>query len=441
MALHRRRDGKEGGIALFMVIGAMTVLSLIVTEFTYVAQVNARMAFDGLDQVKAHYLAKSGLKISLLRLKAYQNVKAIAGGKEGSAMLPKGLLEKIWNFPFFYPIPTDLPGMTTADKDRIQTFTKDSKFEGRFSAAIESESGKYNLNLLLSPFAPPSPSSSPSPVAGSPPPSQGPDETSPNPKANPSPGAPAQFSAEAAQKSLADYLGAILESKFQSDEAFANEYRDFKLGDLMDNLISWADHTYERRGGSTSQLPPKGAPFYTLSELHQIEPMDDRLYELFSSNLTVSTTPGINVNTMNEATLKALVPGISEEEVKDFFKFRDSPDEDNLFKKDEDFFKYLQLNVSVLSSTPQSLEEFKTGLTKRGVRIVTDETQFKITVQAVVKKATRLIEAWVTLLDPSSQGSGQNKDSAPGGPGASNPVENESPRASSGLKITYMRIL
>ncbi|NDD91147.1 hypothetical protein EBZ37_03580, partial [bacterium] len=93
MAFRRpSENGREGGVALFMVISAMTILAMLVTEFTYIAQVNSRMAFDSLDQVKAHYLAKSGFKISLIRIRAYQNLKALASKSGAGAMIPKGLL-------------------------------------------------------------------------------------------------------------------------------------------------------------------------------------------------------------------------------------------------------------------------------------------------------------------------------------------------------------
>ena len=50
----------HGGIALFMVIAAISVLSILVTEFTYISQVNQKLAFDGLDQLKAHTWPRAG---------------------------------------------------------------------------------------------------------------------------------------------------------------------------------------------------------------------------------------------------------------------------------------------------------------------------------------------------------------------------------------------
>ena len=98
-------EKNESGVALFMVLSSMTILALIAVELTWTAQVNQRIAYDGRDQLQAHYLAKTGFKLSLLRLKAYQQVKAITGslGSGASSMIPKRALDQIWAFPFFFP--------------------------------------------------------------------------------------------------------------------------------------------------------------------------------------------------------------------------------------------------------------------------------------------------------------------------------------------------
>lgn len=426
----------QSGIALFMVIAAISVLSILVTEFTYIAQVNQKMAFDGLDQLKAHYLAKSGFKLSLLRLKAYQNVKGVVGtvgGGKGIPGVPKNLIEKIWSFPFFYPIPTNVPGMTPGDKELIDKFQKGSGLEGRFSAQIESESSKYNLNLILAPFAPSAtPSPGPSP--------------SPQPSPSPSPPAPA-FNPEEARNSLGEYLNNILRAKVEGDPDFAADYRDVRVEDLLDSIVAWADFTYERRSAPGKELiPPKRGPFYSLSELHMISGMDDRLYELFAPALTVSTTPGINVNTMGAPTLKALVPGITEEETKAFFEFRDTDEEDNLFKDADAFFKYLQTNIGIFRGSDTEVSRYKEALQKRQVRIVVEETEFKITVQAQVNQSTRLLEAWITLGGRGKKTAtpASTPGSPPGSPPAAAPPlagPGATAEPDPGLRVTFMRIL
>lgn len=404
------------GIALFMVLSAVSVLSILVTEFTYIAQINQRIAYDGLDQVKAHYLAKSSLKLSLLRLKAYQTISGFANNKDNAALmpaLPKGVLEQLWSFPFSYPIRADLPGLSMTEKDKITAFQKESSIDGRFSAFITSESGKYNLNMILAPFAPsptPAPSGSPTPT--------------PTPSASASPA----FDAEAARKSLGDFLSQLIINRSETDEDFAYEYRDYKVDELVDKMVAWADPTYESNVQQSRDAPtPKQAPYYTITELHMIDGLDDTLYDMFAPSLTVSATPGINVNTMDEATTRALVPQMTKEETEEFFKFRDSTEEDNLFKKPEDFFKYLQDKVAAFRGSPAAVDKHKDDLQKRNVRVVTDETQFRIIAQGESNQAKRLIDVTLTLVKPETKKGGAR-------PGAA-------PAKTSSFLIHFMRIL
>lgn len=420
------------GIALFMVMSAIGILSILVTEFSYIAQINQRMAYDSLDQVKAHYLAKGGLKLSLLRLKAYAQLKSLTGGSGGGSggaganplagAIPRSVLDKVWNFPFMYPIPS-LPDLTVSQKDQIQEFQKSSDMDGRYTAVIESESSKYNINLILPGFAPrPSASPSPSSSPGTP------------PGTNPSPNPSASYDPKKARDSLKEYLANLIFTKSQSDEDFQREYQDYRLDDLIDYIAQWADHSYEGTlPYPQTGIPPKRAPFYSLTELHQIPTIDDDLYKLFANGLTVSTTPGININTMQEPTLHALVPQMTADEIADFFKFRDDPTADNYFKKDTDFFDYLTKNVSAFRGDASQVQQIQQNLRQKNIILVTDESEFKITVQAQVNQAVRTFEAWVTLT-----GVGQTGP-VPLASGAPNPQN--SPAPDTGLKINFVRIL
>ena len=89
--------------------------------------------------------------------------------------------------------------------------------------------------------------------------------------------------------------------------------------------------------------------------------MDDDLYNLFSDGLTVARTPGININTMQEATLRALVPQMTKDEVADFFKFRDDTTVDNTFKKDSDFWDYITKNVIAFRGDSEPGQYGQTG--------------------------------------------------------------------------------
>ena len=443
----------SSGIALFIVMAAIGVLAILVTEFTYVSQITQAVAFGSLDQVKVHYLAKSALKLSLLRLKAYKNVKGIASnlGVGAAAQMPKGLIDQIWSFPFSYPIPSNIPGLSQIDRDTIDKFQKESGFEGgSYRTKIESESSKYNLNVLLSSYVPTA-AASPLPTSPIPPPGQ------PAPTPQPEATGTVSFNADSAREGLFTYLNGIINQKILTDSEFADNRRNFRLQDLVDNISSWVDRKFEHHSGSRfdSKIPFKKAPFYSISELHMIPTMDDELYNLLTPTLTTSTTNGININTMREPVLRALIPKITTEEVTDFFKFRDGVDADNKFKSEDDFFAYLQKGISIFINNPQAVADFKASLTQQNIRFITDESQFKIMIAAQVNNSIRVIEAWVELSSDDSKkttspgastSQGTSQGSSQGGSPDGVPDSNVSAPGGRtipdpGLRITFMKII
>lgn len=431
---------QQSGIALFMVIGAISVLSILVTEFVYIAQLNQKLAYDNFDQVKAHYLAKSAVKLSLLRLKAFQTVKGLPGVSGKDSQVPQSLLDKIWSFPFLYPIPTDIPGMTPSEKDAISKFQKGSNLDGHYSALIESESSRLNLNMILAGFVGvPSPSPS---VAASPSPQAtalaGDPGTTPAPSPN-----PGGFNVDEARTSLETYLQNTLQHKYDSDPDFQSEYRDFRMSDFMDSLIAWADPSYERKIppiGGKDQIPMKRGPFYSLTELHMLPGMDDQLYDLWSPTLTVSKTTGININTMQKETLHAIVPQMTNDETTEFFKFRDNTEEDNTFKDTDGFFSYLSNSVNAFQKDSSALNKLKENLTQHNIRLVINETDFKITAVATVNESVKKFEVWVTLYPTKSNTSSSSSKTTPApAPTATGTIDPNHP-PDSGLKINFVRI-
>lgn len=407
----------ESGIALFLVIASMSILAIIATEFTYIAQISQSIAFDGIDQVKAHYLAKTGYKLSLLRLKAYQNIKKTLESSGAGKQVPKAIVERIWNFPFFYPIPKDLPGMTLVQKAEIEKFEKNTALEGSFTANIESDSHRLNLNNILPGFQAPAPSPSPSASA----------QPSPAPS----------YNANEARQGLYDYFSSLLKNKFEADADFASDYRDFDLNEFMDALLGWSDRSYQRKHvGSHEEITSKQAPFYSVTELHMLPEMTDELYDLFGSGLTTTRTAGINVNFVGKETLRALFPEMTQDEVTEFFKYRDSQTEDHFFKTIENFYQYLLKYVPSFRGSQSKLDEIKNKLSQRGIELVTDESSFKITVRAQVNQAVRILEAWVSLQDTKPTQQRYQPDVN------ANPIPNSGPsRLDPGLQVTFMRFL
>ncbi|MCM0605378.1 MAG: general secretion pathway protein GspK [Xanthomonadaceae bacterium] len=427
---------KQSGVALFIVLAAMSILSVLVTEFVYVGQVNKRIAYEGLDQLKAYYLAKSGFKISLLRLKAYQIIKAYLKGN-GVDSVPTSVTDKVWSFPLFYPIPSDIPGITATQKDSIEKFTKESNLEGTFSALVEGESSKYNLNSILKSYAYALPTPSPSPPNNSGGGSANNENDTQDPNVKPTPSPTPTFNVETARQSLQDYLAQLLYAKFRDDRDFADLYRELKVEDLMDSIVNWADTTYESRRPKRDDITPKKAPFYSLSELRLLPEVDDALYDLLSGALTTSLTPGVHINTMRSETLSSLVPQLTKEEVAEFFKFRDATDKDNKFRNTDDFYLWLQDNTGTFRGNESAVTELKKSFEKRNIQLLIEEKTFRITVTAKIGGTSRIIQAWVEL----SENDTKAPTSTPSASGTL-PVGTDGIviRGQSGLKITFMRV-
>jgi len=420
-----RAHRNKKGVALFMVLSAISILAVLVTEFVYIGQVNKRIAYEGLDQIRAYYLAKSALKVSLLRIKAYTIVKDFVNANGAAGAVPASAFDQIWSFPLVYPIPSNVPGLSITQRDSIDKFTKSSSIEGTFSAIIEAESSKYNVNSILPAFAYVTPAPSPSP------------SVSPSPSPSPSP----SFNPETARQSLQDYLTQLFFTKFRDDRDFADLYRDFRVEDLTDSIVSWADPTYESKRPKRNDINSKRAPFYSITELRMLPEVDDTIYGILSQALTTSLTPGIHINTMKQETLSALVPQMTKDETTAFFKFRDSVEKDNHFKSVDDFYTYLTQNVGAFRNA-SAIDDLKKSIAQKNIVLLIDEKEFRVTVTANINGTTRVIQALVSLT-PTKKG-GQQLPAAPPAPSTTGslPVgpDGKVIRGDPGFRITFMRI-
>jgi hypothetical protein len=480
------RDKK--GVALFIVLSAMATLAIFVGEITYTAQVNQKLAYDRLDQIKAHSLAKSGLRLALLRIRAYAELKKTLGemnkktGGAASAAMPKSVMEKIWNEPITIPFTGDLSGLPLGARGALEKFRKDSGMDGKLYIAVQAQSAKFNLNSTIAAFAPAaSPGASPSPSPGA----KGGtvttgtgdgsgDTSSGAASGSPSPG-PA-FNQDEARKLLGEQIRQSLAAKFEEDEKFRDRYRNLRPEELTEEIISWSDISYNsEQVASRVTIPLKYGPFYDVSELHYLPSVDDDVFNLLESQFTTGVASAINVNTIKEPVLAALVPQMTAEERKKFFEFRDNtgpsaddaaaksgtkdpgtdPSQDNTFKDEAAFFKYIQEKVAFFAGAGSKFDEFKNGLAQRGITITTEENNFIVRIEATINQTKRTLEAWVSVLPDKATanpkpGTTVGGTGAAGGTGGQNnngliPGQNgqipDPTQERSNLKITQLRFL
>ncbi|MCX6103083.1 MAG: type II secretion system protein GspK, partial [Proteobacteria bacterium] len=164
--IKKHKTGNKG-VALLTVLVSVFIISLLTIEFQYSVAIERKLSYSDLNQLQAHYLAKSGVKFALLRLVLFSRAN-----KDKSLGQVKPFLPAIWNLPIpaFPPAKSKIKQLFKADQDAAEKAIEETKISiGQFTETISSESAKINLNALLIPvaqqgqsvFSIPNPSNSP----------------------------------------------------------------------------------------------------------------------------------------------------------------------------------------------------------------------------------------------------------------------------------------
>ncbi len=136
-----RRD--ESGVALLMVLVTIAMLTAVVVEFVYQTRIDVQVAANVRDRLKAYYMARSAVNFSRLILFFQGQVDRFTGGTV-----------KLYQL---IPIESDLAkALTSGEMDEAfdlgDTNLEDMRgfgdFDGGFSATIEDEYSKININAL-----------------------------------------------------------------------------------------------------------------------------------------------------------------------------------------------------------------------------------------------------------------------------------------------------
>lgn len=282
------------GAALLTVLVALLLISLMTLELQYTSLVERKLAYNDLNQLQAHYLAKSGIHMGILRLALYGRVQKQFGQNKNVAPY----LSKVWSLPFpsFPPEASAIGKLSLQDKTEQEEALKETRIsEGQFSYTISSESNKLNLNLLAS--------------TGT---------TAPNFRQNPT--------------KLNEYIGFNLlhkiERLFRESDDPTGEFGNVRPEDIVYNIMDWVtpSNTGFAAGNKDSwyeqQVPPykaKRGPFFTLDELKLVKDISPALFLKLKPLITVFSDNGrIDLDaatTRGNKTLKEIYPDFSDRDM------------------------------------------------------------------------------------------------------------------------------
>lgn len=305
----------QKGMALLLAVFTVVVITYLVMEISYDTNIEYIINSQAVNRLKAYYTAKSGVQLSLLRIKMFNKVS-----KQFGAQIPpaqRKMLDLIWSFPFAWPplLPAETSGV---DKDLIQAKVKESKIEGSYVATIADEGSKIDLNDLNSP-----------------------------------------------SKGLRDIskklMTQIFENRMKNDEDWARKNRDLKYEQVINNIIDWVSSGRASLNGGdkkqaysdlqTDQLPPNRG-FRSVEELRLVAGMDNEIFSMLKDRVTVYGMRAINPNHASAEVLKALDPSFKDEIISKIINRREDEKRGH-FVDENDFWGFVKSEGANVSAESQ----------------------------------------------------------------------------------------
>ncbi len=319
-----RSQKSESGVALMLAVFALSMILYIAMEVQYETQVEFSVNKQAVNKLKAYYSARSGIELSLLRIKLYQKTKAQLGAQ---AAVPPAMLDLIWSFPFSWP-PMMPPDMNAVDQGQIDSIVKEAKLDGSYNTVISDEGTKIDINDLDS-------------------------------------------SSKTIREATKKLILQMFENEVANNTAWSKTNQNFLAEDLVNNLIDWldADTQSQKSGderslysesGSDQKLPPN-RQFRSVEEIRMVAGMTDDIYKLLAPRITVYGAKAINPNTAPPEVIQGLHNSITDEVLQEVLKRRADIMGQGQFRDANDFWSFLdskggRVPKEIQESTPISTE-------------------------------------------------------------------------------------
>ncbi|MCO5141525.1 MAG: type II secretion system protein GspK [Oligoflexia bacterium] len=389
----------EKGIAMMMALVTMLLLSILAAELVYETQVYNGIVFRQRDQFRAKLLARSGLRLGLLQLKAAKKAKEQA--KNLGLGDSQKLTDEIWKTPLILPPPTP-PGLGVAETQALEAFQKSLGLNGTISINILGESDRLSLNNLMWITNDLAKNTG---LGGTG--SSGGDTGGAGAGATGGTAVAAQITPEKAQEirdkmkqSYIDLVNGLLDQKREADEEFRNSHSSTNGETLIGNLLAWMDEKIKDDGDNRDKkeyyqrVEPtpyaiKNAPLYSLSELSMIKGFDDTITGLFMETFTTGVSYGLNINKIPVSFIRALIPELGEEEAQRIIDRRQDETLGGPYKDENDFWSYVE--------TIGRYDDAKNRLQSQGIKFLVDETSYRININI---KSGDVFKNWVAHIGP-----------------------------------------
>ena len=381
----------NSGVAILMILASVTILTAVLADFTFNTNVNKIKVYNIQDQAQSRLNAESGLKLGLARLRLYQEAFNIyKKNKDAQKIIKLEDLNQIWQLPFVFPIPKS-DKMNLIQKSTVDEFMENMLLDGELRVEVQNASNKVNLNLLrISHLAKQEQQRS----------NQG--QSPSNSTNDPNDQIDEEFKVD---MQLQKMLERVFEAKNEADEQGFLDRQGLKEPEKLvaalkhfisdresyDNpYITEFEAAYQQAG-----IEPKYAPFVSLSEVLLVDGWDQELLSTIENNITVHGSVFIDLNKINKGTLKLLLPNLEEEQIEEFFKYRDNPEDPNYFNDVKSFRTYVVDSANFMDG-----DEFDNRMKKfeqAGLKFGVSGSLFKIISTGKYRRAQTSIHAFVSM--------------------------------------------
>jgi general secretion pathway protein K len=408
----------QRGIALMMIMTAILFLTVIYGDFTFDSKISRLKATNIMDRSQAKLLAESGLQMAITRLRLYKEAyNTIQGNQNMKAAVPAQLLNQLWEVPYIYPIPVG-SGADRRVKDTIDKFQKESVIDGEMRVTVQNISNRLNLNMLridMQKIALEAQKNDD-------------DKDDDDYKENASKDYNNQtnFSVDQA---LFVTMKRLVDEKKEKDDAFGDRYGGLNYQDLFTNLKYYMsdfgtlnrDPNFGEAENTFQKIPltPKYGPMTSAAELYAVPGWDDELIQLIQNEFSVYPTTQIDLNKVTANFLKILIPSMNENDIKEFFLYRDNPEQPKFFNSVSDFKQYIVEQERLMSGN--DFDERIKMFEQKGITFGSNPNLFKVISEGIFNRSTYTLVATV-ILPQHEQATGQAPaQPAPGQPPAAKP--------------------
>jgi type II secretory pathway component PulK len=384
----------ERGVALMMVMTAIIILMAIYGDFTFESKISRIKATNILDRAQAKLMAESGLQMAMTRLRLYKEAfNYLQGNANAKSAVPAQMLNQLWEVPFIYPLPVGASANATF-KDAAAKFEKETLLEGEMKVSIQNISSRMNLNLLRLDMAKYVPQA---------------DGTTPTMETSAINLSDQAIATDVSvDQSLYFLLKRLVQERGQKDEAFEARYGGLNYQELITNLKYYmsdynslsSDPLIGPAEADFQKIPltPKYGPMSSSSEMYAIPAWTDELIEMIQNEFSVYPSTQIDLNKVTANMLKIIIPTMTDDDIKEFFIYRDDPVNPKVFNSKDDFKKYIvdQERLMGGSDFDSRMKLFE----DKGITFGSNPNLFKVVSVGTFNRANYTLVAYVSLPAP-----------------------------------------